>query len=290
MKKLLPFLLSVLLLLCGDAFAKSKRQPRKQPRKSEQELRQDLKVQPKKMESDRDLRRNVKHYNSSTWINGIPMYDQGSRPECAVAVIRRLLDYYATKNQVNMNALRQALGYDKSTGTEINQMVKAIQKYSPQLRLNFQPIYSYMETTLNIKEALTQYNKYTTSKNQVIDVPKEISPTDGFQPFVKNIHFQAWQKMRCTEQKREQQNAWKQITRQIDQGIPVVWGVTLGLAQEQGNKQKVGGHLRLIIGYDASKGRILYSDSWGAGHEKKEMLWDVAWAITQHLFVLSPRN
>ena len=290
MKKLLPFLLSVLLLLCGDAFAKSKRQPRKQPRKSEQELRQDLKVQPKKMESDRDLRRNVKHYNSSIWINGIPMYDQGSRPECAIAVIRRLLDYYATKNNVNMNALRQALGYDKSAGTEINQMVKAIQKYSPQLRLNFQPIYSYMETTLNIKEALIQYNKYTASKNQVIDVPKEISPTDGFQPFVQKINFKAWQKMRCTEQKREQQNAWKQITRQIDQGIPVVWGVTLGLAQEQGNKQKVGGHLRLIIGYDAAKGRILYSDSWGAGHKKKEMLWDVAWAITQHLFVLSPRN
>lgn len=291
MKNILPFLFCILFLSIGS-FAKPSKPPRRPPKpvKSEREIRKDINIPRGSISSDRNLQRHVKRYNDDIWISNIPMYDQGSRPECAIAVVRRLLDYYSSSNRVNMNSLRQALGYDRENGTEIRQLVAAIQKYSPQLHLKFQPIYEYMRTVQDIKEELGQYNRYTTKRNQLIEIPKEIDPINGFAPFVKKINFATWARMRSTEQRQEKAQAWKQITRQIDQGIPVVWGVYLGLAREYGTKQPGGSHLRLIIGYNAAKERIIYSDSWGAGHEKKEMPWETAWAITWNLFILTPQN
>ena len=52
--------------------------------------------------------------------------------------------------------------------------------------------------------------------------------------------------------------------------------------------QTFGGHMRLIIGYNAKTKEILYSDSWGAGHELKRMPEDWAFAITHDAFYLKP--
>ena len=81
------------------------------------------------------------------------------------------------------------------------------------------------------------------------------------------------------------------VQRFIDAGVPLVWGVTVGLVPEKEiefsrvqsrgrSKQKeeriLEGHLRLIIGYNATTGGILYSDTWDAGHEEKRMSLDDA--------------
>ena len=42
------------------------------------------------------------------------------------------------------------------------------------------------------------------------------------------------------------------------------------------------------IGYNTSKGEILFSDSWGAGHEKKRMLAADASAATMSLYTIKP--
>lgn len=75
----------------------------------------------------------------------------------------------------------------------------------------------------------------------------------------------------------------------VDKGIPVCWGVELGLYPESGlGPQLRGGHMRLIVGYNAKTREILYSDSWGAGHELKRMPEDQALAITHDAFFLRP--
>ena len=43
-----------------------------------------------------------------------------------------------------------------------------------------------------------------------------------------------------------------------------------------------------IIGYNDKKGEIIYTDSWGAGHEFKKMRDDWAWTITKSLFYMKP--
>lgn len=50
----------------------------------------------------------------------------------------------------------------------------------------------------------------------------------------------------------------------------------------------LGGHMRVIVGYDGAASRIFYTDSWGPGHEMKSMSLDEAWACTLALWALEP--
>jgi hypothetical protein len=78
------------------------------------------------------------------------------------------------------------------------------------------------------------------------------------------------------------------VRRQIDAGNPVIWNVTLGIYPEPEIPQSRGGHTRLIVGYNSRTKEILYSDSWGAGHELKRMPEEWAFAITDEAFFLRP--
>ena len=46
--------------------------------------------------------------------------------------------------------------------------------------------------------------------------------------------------------------------------------------------------MRIIIGYNKTTDEVLYSDSWGNGHEEKRMQLDDAWTITDGLSSLQP--
>ena len=50
----------------------------------------------------------------------------------------------------------------------------------------------------------------------------------------------------------------------------------------------MGGHMRLIVGYNAKYQTIFYTDSWGPGHELKSMPLDQAWATTLAMWSLEP--
>lgn len=80
----------------------------------------------------------------------------------------------------------------------------------------------------------------------------------------------------------------------IDQGIPVLWALRIGLVPEDpplpGSGQTSGGHMRMIIGYNESKNQLLFSDSWGAGHELKRMDAAAGFGVTDGLYVLQPRG
>lgn len=80
------------------------------------------------------------------------------------------------------------------------------------------------------------------------------------------------------------------IRRNIDTGYPLLWSLDLGQAAEEPNlnPQTSGGHMRMIIGYDDKKGKIIFSDSWGAGHEYKTMNASDVYGVTKGLFLLKP--
>ncbi len=48
--------------------------------------------------------------------------------------------------------------------------------------------------------------------------------------------------------------------------------------------------MRLIIGYNEKSDEIIYTDSWGAGHELKRLPFDHAWAMTTGYFTVAPEN
>ena len=83
---------------------------------------------------------------------------------------------------------------------------------------------------------------------------------------------------------------YKFITQHIDDGIPLLWAMELGLKPEDPaiNQQASGGHMRIIIGYNRKEKKIIFTDSWGAGHEYKTMDAEDSMEVTRALFVLLP--
>ena len=86
----------------------------------------------------------------------------------------------------------------------------------------------------------------------------------------------------------------KMIQTSIDEGIPLLWTLQLGRAEEvpplSTTGQVTGGHMRLIIGYDPKTSQVLFTDSWGAGHELKRMSLAGAYTPTDGLYTLTPRS
>lgn len=82
----------------------------------------------------------------------------------------------------------------------------------------------------------------------------------------------------------------KQIHKHISDGIPLLWSLGLGEFPEEPplREQTSGGHMRLIVGYNDQQSELLFSDSWGAGHELKRMRIADAFQATFGLFVLLP--
>ena len=70
--------------------------------------------------------------------------------------------------------------------------------------------------------------------------------------------------------------------------VPVGWCLQLGMFKEPKIPQTGGGHMRLIIGYNDKKDTIIYSDSWAAGHGKKEMPIANAYCMTNVLLAMPP--
>ena len=91
-----------------------------------------------------------------------------------------------------------------------------------------------------------------------------------------------------TKNKSDTDRFLRLVQSHIDQGIPLLWSVILGIVPEQKAPQGLGGHMRLIIGYNEKSREILYSDSWGIGHELKRMSVDDAWTMTTSLNTIEP--
>ena len=84
----------------------------------------------------------------------------------------------------------------------------------------------------------------------------------------------------------------KFIEKNIEDGIPLLWSMELGRKPEEPkiNPQASGGHMRMIIGHNKDENRIIFTDSWGAGHEFKTMDADDAYEVTRGLFLLKPTS
>jgi hypothetical protein len=84
------------------------------------------------------------------------------------------------------------------------------------------------------------------------------------------------------------------VKEHTEKGMPLLWGVELGRFPEDpplpGGSQVKGGHMRMIIGYNSTKDQIIFTDSWGAGHEKKRMDATNAYNATLGLYSMSPRG
>lgn len=213
-------------------------------------------------------------------LTGIPMVDQGEKGYCVVATTERVMRYYGA--EVNQDELAQIANSDAKEGTSVSAMVNSLRKLTSRLGVKIKTIYSWDIT--EIIDIIKDYNREAKKAKiaeihtgNMIDVQELLSKVD---PKV----YREVRLKKTTDFGKFQ----REIARSIDEGIPLLWSVNLGLVPEKNIPQYAGGHMRLIIGYDPKKNEILYSDSWGYGHEEKRMSFEDAWTITSGLYRLEP--
>jgi hypothetical protein len=226
---------------------------------------------------------NVKRDSASgdVLIGNVPMIDQGQRGYCVSASAERVLRYYGT--QVDTNELAQISNSDAERGTDLYSMLAALKKVGARLRVKVRTIDEF-----NIRELLTMVKDYNRAAKKV-GAPELLMSGQviDLQALYAQMKPELLKEVRLKE-KAQFARFQRAVQAQIDGGIPLLWTVMLGLVKEPAIPQAEGGHMRLIIGYNLKTHEVLYSDSWGAGHELKRMPFEDAFTISSGVISVEP--
>ena len=210
-------------------------------------------------------------------IPDVPMVDQGFKGYCAAAVIARLMRYYG--KDFDQHDAAQLAGTTAQEGTKNLNMKDALKRLALQGGLQFQAAQE-----VELQRLVTDYNLAAALARK----PK-VALSHNLDALISNMDKDLLRQVRG--KKQTVATAFKDlVSKNIATGVPVVWHVYLGLFAEPGMWPMRGAHARLIIGYNKKTGDILYTDTWGHGHELKRMDLDEAVTITLGLYIVKPNN
>ena len=220
-----------------------------------------------------------KEPNGDVFVGNVPMADQGEKGYCAVATCQRVFNYYGIP--CDQHDMAQAAGTEAGGGTNPEDMESALRRLQGRFKVHVRDLvhwdpkdYQRLISDYNRgakKEGLKTYEDYAY-------VPLSLLNADVLRAVrLKGSGFDRFK---------------KSIKDYVDRGVPLLWGLQLGLYPENGQKAKQsgGGHMRLIIGYNDAKNEVIFSDSWGVGHEFKRMAMPDAYAATNGLYIVEPSN
>jgi hypothetical protein len=218
------------------------------------------------------------------YLAGLPMVDQGQKGYCATASAERVLRYYGS--DVSQHEIAQHAGSSGELGTGVESYEKALRSLSRGLGLKTTVLESRDDR--DFFKTVEDYNRAAKKKKKPpIELPRggTIVVSDVYQAMDRDI-FLEMRKRNDYQIKK----FLKDTEERIETGIPILWGVMLGFVQEKPElPQAFGGHMRIIYGVNPQTKEILYTDSWGRGHEAKRMAADDAYAITISLMTLEMR-
>ena len=230
-----------------------------------------------------DLRRNVqKKETGDVLIQGIPMVDQGPKGYCAVASAERVFRYYGL--ETDQHEMAQLASSSSAGGTSQRMMHEALKKASTGVQLRVFDIIKFEPR--DFLDWIEAYNREA-KKKDVNAQPIDLRRAYYLDYVFASLNPEVYRDVRSTRGNFFE-GFQKDVFDNIDQGIPLMWGVYLGLFPEKDIPQARGGHMRLIIGYNRKENSLIYTDSWGAGHEAKRMPLDQAYAMTTGLYTVKP--
>ena len=220
------------------------------------------------------------------YLSGIPMINQGQTAYCAVASAARVLLNYGI--DMTMEDMADLAGSSVTGGTNIFDWERALRRVANSHGLELRTVHDVTDTDQPIQRLLYDYNQ--TARNMGYD---ELYTWDYANAFVINYKKLSEDREYPVQREVMLSNGHacdafeKNITERIDESDPLFWTVRLGDVPEKGVKLgKHSSHMRLIIGYNEDRGEILYSDSWGEGHELKRMDGQDALSITRGMYYL----
>ena len=240
----------------------------------------------------------IRDPRGDVFIDGVPMVDQGQKGYCSAAASERVLRYYGV--DVDEHEIAQAAGTSAEAGTTTRGMKDSVQAIGKKYKLATVVTYGDFEKPVReridglVKE-VENYNK-AAKKLRKKEITEDVYVKRSgnmvmYSPAAvdKAMDPEVLREMKVNGAQRSKFTRFlKDVHDQVNKGIPLFWGVTLGTYPEPDIPQARGGHMRLIIGYNDKKKEILYTDTWGAGHELKRMPAEWAWTISHCLMYMKP--
>lgn len=230
-----------------------------------------------------DLSENVvRNDNGDVYIDNIPMVDQGDRGYCAVASLERVLQYYQV--EVDQHELAQLAQTTAQGGTNPQIMFEALKQAGPSLG-----IYIRDHEEMDIRELQQIVSRYNRIVRRREPEQIELGRVVNLAALYSHMDYPSLKEAR-TQRSSQLRVFLHTVKRDVDRGIPLLWSCMLGVGPGTERYAGASGHLRLIIGYNEDEQQIIYSDSWGSGHEKKYIPLDRAWTITTGLHTARSRT
>lgn len=234
--------------------------------------------------SKKALTENIaKEANGDVFLKNVPMVDQGPKGYCAVATAERVFRYYGMP--VDQHEMAQVAKTGQGGGTNPEEMLKALTDLQARLRVRVRAIskWEYQEFT----QMITDYNREA-KRNKKPEINLAGMRVIDIGGIYQSMDPDSLKASRTVRSKAGFEKFKRAIAERIEKGIPLMWGVQLGLFPEPGIPQSGGGHMRLIIGYNVKTNELIFSDSWGADHAMKRMPLDNAYSMTTGLYYMEP--
>ncbi|MDT8391979.1 MAG: C39 family peptidase [Lentisphaeria bacterium] len=243
----------------------------------------------------RDLVARVsKNFKGDVFIKEFPMVDQGTKGYCVVSTLERVLKYFGS--DVDQHLLAQLCQSNGVYGTQVTQMVEALKKAGVKLGVRVKENYETDNDIRDLERMVAYYNRMAKreDKGEIADgvwIKKQgNSMLYDYGAALNAMDWDVYKDVRLKKERVAYGRFVRDIHTYVDQGLPLAWTVMLGKIPEPGLNQAGGFHMRTIIGYNDKEDELIYSDSWGQGHEFKKMKLEDAWSITMNLHSLIPRH
>jgi len=236
--------------------------------------------------SPSDLKSRIKTNKNGDQYLQVPMVDQGKRGYCVVACAERILKYYNVN--IDQHILAQAAN-TSNRGTRTTEIESSMKRVGAKCSFHVKEIseYSPLIGNVNILKFIKKYNRYAKRTGKKVI---KVSRVRSYRQLFAMMDEETLVKTKINYDKSGFKKFKKKVKVTIDSGMPVLWGVTLGMVKEGRLPQNVGGHMRLITGYNPKTDEMIYSDSWGKGHDFKKISWGKAWAMTNMAYVFIPKK
>jgi hypothetical protein len=238
-----------------------------------------------------ELRQRVKREaNGDVVIPAVPMVDQGQKGYCAAAVTERMLRYYG--RQLDQHEIAQLAHTTADRGTNPEEMLKALRRIADETKMEVTVLQDF--DFREYEKTMTDYNRAAKRANK----PEVAYKVRSGNMILIQSPMAAYQQMdpellRESRLKRDGglQDFKLAIQKYVNNGAPLAWSCVVGKVKETpALPQLSGGHIRIVIGFNDRTQEILYTDTWGPGHESKRMSLADAWAITFGLYSIQPRE
>jgi hypothetical protein len=216
------------------------------------------------------------------WIGDVPMINQGAHGYSILACSERLMRYYGF--DVDKQELAQASNASFESNLSYAVIIDSLKKIGTRQKFRVREIDRYESG--EFRRLLTDYNRVA----KRVSVPLLNDPQGRWSPndYYPVLRLEVWKEVK-TKNKGDVNRFWRQIQASVAEGVPPLWCLILGLVPEPNmTRGEVIGASRLIIGYNERTQEVIFTDSWGIGHEMKRMALADAWTVTTDLLAIEP--